>query len=222
MATFKITRTPLYQQAYEALVELVLTGQLEPGQRVTEKSLSEMLGISSTPIREAMRKLEHDGFLESVGNSFQIISLKPADIDALYLLRKTLETLALQAAMEQVGTAAIAELERIQRMAEEAAARSDYLALVQINTEFHDQILKMAGNRWLEQTVGFVRRPLLLARLQVTLNEQHLPRILRDHGRILEAIKQGNLETAVAALHQHMENDREQMKLALIGEEREA
>jgi DNA-binding GntR family transcriptional regulator len=209
--TIKLNRSPLYEKAYEAVLGMILGGRLQPGQRVTENWLAELLGVSSTPVREAMRKLEHDGLLESEGNTFRVVVLSAEDIEHLYACREALEALAIEAAVERLDEADLEELEAILEAAERAAEREDFLELVQIHTRFHNTFIRATGNRWLESTLNFVRRPLLLYRIQVYLEKLELQRILDDHRALFQAVKQRDSKAALDLLCRHMRSDCEGM-----------
>ena len=208
----KLTKVPLYQQAYEALTEMIFRGQFRQGDRVTEKSLSEILGVSGTPIREAMRKLEHDGLLESVGNEVRITSLTLEDITQLYVCRKALETIAVEAAVDALTASDLDDLKQILEGAERAGKESNIPDLVSHNTRFHDRILQAAGNRWLMSAVALLRKPLLLARAQITLDKDEFPRVINDHWEIYRALERRDKAAAVEALTQHMTTDCERMQ----------
>ncbi|HBY97353.1 MAG TPA: hypothetical protein DEP84_26000 [Chloroflexi bacterium] len=203
----KLSREPLYEQAYEAILRMILDGTLVPGTRVTEATLARTLGVSPTPVREAMRKLEHDGLLESNGTGVQIIELRPDDIKQLYVCREALEVVAIERAVEKLGDEDLADLDELLTFAEEAAREGDFLKLVQINTAFHDRLIAAAANPWLMSTIGFVRRPLLLARIQITVDQREVRRILSDHRAILECLKQRDARSVVDAMRRHMRAD---------------
>lgn len=214
--TTKLNRSPLYERAYEAIRGMILGGRLQPGQRVTENCLAELLGVSSTPVREAMRKLEHEVLLESNGYAFQIAKLSPDDIEHLYVCREALETLAVDAAVDRLDETDLEELEALLAAAESAAQREDFLELIRVNTEFHNGFIDATGNRWLKSTLGFVRRPLWLSRIQIYLNPTELQSVLNEHRVILQALKQRDCKAAIDALCKHLRADCERMCQGII------
>lgn len=211
----KLSRAPLYEQAYEAILRMILDGELEPGQRVTEGALAESLGVSPTPVREAMRKLEHDGLLESKGSTMRVLALTSQDIEQLYVAREALEVTAIKAAITQLDTSDFEALHMLLTRAEAAATQRDFLVLVRANTAFHDRLLEASGNPWLKSAIGFVRRPLLFARIQITLDEDELNRLLHDHREILKTLEAGDPEQAVTVMRRHMRADCDYMCTAL-------
>lgn len=213
--SIKLSRAPLYEQAYDAILRMMLDGELNSGQRVTESSLAASLGVSPTPVREAMRKLEHDGLLQSSGNAVRIIELQPDDIEHLYVCREALEVVALESAIDELTDADFEHLTTLLDAATDAAQRQNSLELVRINTEFHDYLIEAAGNPWLLAAIGFVRRPLLLARIHITHDEGEVDRILNDHQAIVDTLQQGDITSATAHIRQHMRADCKYMCRAL-------
>lgn len=207
----KLSRAPLYEQAYEAILRMMLDGTLLPGERLTETSLAKLLGVSPTPIREALRKLEHDGLLQSNGAGLQVIELRPKDIEQLYVCREALEVVGIRSAVDNLNPAQLAELDTLLTEAQGAANQGTFLELVRINTAFHDKLIAASGNPWLMSAIGFVRRPLLFARIQLTLNQAEAQRILNDHREILQTLIQRDPAAAVEAMRRHLHVDREHM-----------
>jgi len=205
--SFKLAREPLYERAYKAVLQMILDGTLKAGQRVTEAFLAEMLAVSPTPVREAMRKLEHEGLLQSSGNTVRITKLSRQDVEQLYSCRQALEVIGLRLAIKQLTKQELDRLERILNEAERAAARNDFVQLVRKNTEFHDTLIQASKNDWLMSVVGFVTRPLGLVRIQITLNQKEVTRILGDHRAILKWIEKRDVRRAMLALRKHMQAD---------------
>jgi DNA-binding GntR family transcriptional regulator len=205
--SFKLTREPLYDRAYKAILQMILDGTLKAGQRITEAFLAELLTVSPTPIREAMRKLEHEGLLQSVGNTVRITRLSQRDVEQLYSCRQALEVIGLRFAIKKLNKEDLQKLDQILNEAEQAAARNDFVQLVRKNTEFHDSLIEASQNSWLMSVVGFVRRPLALVRIQITFNQREVTRILGDHRTILKWIEKRDIRRATLAMREHMAAD---------------
>jgi len=203
--SFKLTSEPLYERAYKAVLQMILAGTLKAGQKVTEAFLAELLAVSPTPVREAMRKLEHDGLLEPVGrNTVRITKLSQQDVEDLYSCRQALEVMGLRLAIGKLDKKALQGLDRLLHEAEQAAERNDAVELLRKNTQFHDQLIEASENSWLMSLVGFVRRPLGLARIQITFNQTEVKRILADHRTILKWIEKRDVRKAILAMRKHM------------------
>ena len=202
--SFKLTREPLYERAYKAVLQMILDGNLKAGQRITEAFLAELLTVSPTPVREAMRKLEHEGLLQSSGNTVRITKLSERDVEQLYSCRLALEMIGLPLAIENLDKQELHKLDQILKEAERAAAKNDFVLLARKNTEFHDSILEASQNGWLRSVVGFVTRPLGIVRIQITLNQSEVTRILEDHRTILQCIEKRDVRRATLVLRKHM------------------
>jgi len=216
--SFKLTSEPLYERAYKAVLEMILAGTLKAGQRVTEAFLAELLAVSPTPVREAMRKLEHEGLLQTSGkNTVRITKLSQQDVEDLYTCRQALEVMGLRLAIGKLDKDALEGLDRLLNEAEQAARRNDSALLVKKNTEFHDRLIEASQNNWLMSLVGFVRRPLGLARIQITFNQTEVKRILADHRTILKSIEKRDVRKAILAMRRHMVADCKYMIQELKG-----
>ncbi len=202
--SFKLTREPLYERAYKAVLQMILDGNLKAGQRITEAFLAELLTVSPTPVREAMRKLEHEGLLQSSGNTVRITKLSQQDVEQLYSCRQALEVIGLRLAIKKLSKEDLQRLDQILNEAERAAARNDFVQLVRKNTAFHDSLIEASQNSWLMSVVGFVRRPLGLVRIQITFNQKEVTRILEDHRTILKWIEKRDVRRATLAMRKHM------------------
>jgi len=202
--SFKLTREPLYERAYKAVLQMILDGNLKAGQRITEAFLAELLTVSPTPVREAMRKLEHEGLLQSSGNTVRITNLAHQDVEQLYSCRQALEVIGLRLAIKKLSKEDLQRLDQILNEAERAAARNDFVQLVRKNTAFHDSLIEASQNSWLMSVVGFVRRPLGLVRIQITFNQKEVTRILEDHRTILKWIEKRDVRRATLAMRKHM------------------
>ena len=183
---------------------MILDGNLKAGQRITEAFLAELLTVSPTPVREAMRKLEHEGLLQSSGNTVRITKLSERDVEQLYSCRLALEMIGLPLAIENLDKQELHKLDQILKEAERAAAKNDFVLLARKNTEFHDSILEASQNGWLRSVVGFVTRPLGIVRIQITLNQSEVTRILEDHRTILQCIEKRDVRRATLVLRRHM------------------
>lgn len=151
-----------------------------------------------------MRKLEHEGLLQSSGNTVRITKLSERDVEQLYSCRLALEMIGLPLAIENLDKQELHKLDLILKEAERAAAKNDFVLLARKNSEFHDTILEASQNGWLRSVVGFVTRPLGIVRIQITLNQREVTRILEDHRAILESIEKRDVRRATMVLRKHM------------------
>ena len=198
---------PLRELVFEALREAIINGTLKPGERLMEVQLADELGVSRTPVREAIRKLEHDGFVVMIprkGAYVADISLK--DIAEIFDVRKALEGLAAQLAAERATEEDLERTERILVEYGECIERQDIQRLIEVDTRFHEAIYQMAGNSRLQQMLSLLREQVQRFR---TMTLSHGPRMriaLEEHRRIVEAIASRDGEHAARLAAEHIES----------------
>ncbi|MFE3837591.1 GntR family transcriptional regulator [Pseudogemmobacter sonorensis] len=195
----------LAQQVYRAVLNKILDGTLSPKSVVHEGKLATLLGLSRTPVREAIGKLEGEGFLVRNGRTVMVQELTLSDYLEILHMRRLLECEAAGLAAEQ-GSIAGAELRRlrgeIEKLDEGAGAEAHWV----LDSELHDMIARGSGSRLLAQQVADLRRRTLLFGLD------RLPGRLRngraEHLAIIDAIVAGDRAEASAAMRRHLDSTR--------------
>lgn len=158
---------PLTKSASVAATELlrsaIVEGRLEPGRRLKEEELARELGISRTPVREALLVLQTEGLIDSAPNrGASVRAYGAADLEELYLLRALLESFAARLAATRIGKGEVAELRASCERFGELRASGDVTELVRENVRFHDLILAAARSERLAQMVrGVIQLPLV-------------------------------------------------------------
>ena len=149
---------PLREVVFDSLREAIINGTLRPGERLMEIQMAEELGVSRTPVREAIRKLELEGFVVMMprkGAYVAGISFK--DIEDVFEVRASLEALASGLAAERITGEELEDLERILVRKKEIIADSDLPAFVESDTQFHDSLYKCSRNQRLIQMLSNLR-----------------------------------------------------------------
>lgn len=160
-------RAPLVKSASVAATELIrsaiVEGRLEPGQRLKEEELARELGISRTPVREALLVLQTEGLIDASPNrGASVRAYEAADLDDLYLLRALLESFAARLAATRITDGEVAELRASNERFVALRARDDIVELVRENVRFHDIVLAAARSDRLAQMVrGVIQLPLV-------------------------------------------------------------
>ena len=140
----KIKRGPLSSQVYETLKESIVKGDIKPGTRLTEKTIVEELGVSSTPVREAFRRLNSDGLIEMIPyKGVKVKSIDVADLVEVYSCRAMFEKHSIKLAIENYTPKLVEDLFRILELSRTAKTQTEY---VEYNTQFHNRILEQANN----------------------------------------------------------------------------
>ena len=205
---------PLRDVVCETLREAIRSGVLKPGERLMEIQLAEELGVSRTPVREAIRRLELEGcviMMPRRGTYVANISIR--DINEVFEIRTSLESLSSGLAAERITDE---ELERLQRLLVEIGAHiesGDMDKIVKTDTEFHDLLYQASRNQRLVGIISNLREQLTRFRTTSMSYPGRLKATLEEHRIIVEAIAQGDVKAARKAAENHMEKS-EQTLLA--------
>lgn len=191
------------REAYERLVADIRAGMLKPGDRLTETELAQRLGISRTPVREAIRQLESDGLVAHVPRVGTVVrTLDYAEITELYEMRAVLESTAARFAARAASDVELAELEAINA---EMAAASDARTLSEANQQFHAVLLNAARNRFLVKSVEAVQKTLLILGPSTMEEGSRAVEAIAEHGRLLDALRAHDCDTSEAIMRAHIE-----------------
>jgi DNA-binding GntR family transcriptional regulator len=206
-----LTRTVLREQIRELLLERILKGELQSGDRIVELQIAQELGTSQAPVREALRELQSLGFVEyEPYRGTRVRRITDEELAEIYPVRAALEELAAQEAASRLD-GKVEELEREFEAMREAADRDDLQDLAAHDATFHRLIVEAAGNKVLLDTWRTLR---VEARVVVTAlkTDVDLQELAELHRPLLEALKEGSPEKAGGALRQHFETLRTMMK----------
>jgi DNA-binding GntR family transcriptional regulator len=199
-----LTRTVLREQIRELLLERILGGELESGDRIVELQLAQELGTSQAPVREALRELQSLGFVEHEPyRGTRVRRITEEELAEIYPVRAALEELAAQEAASRLD-GKVGELEREFEAMRDAAGRDDLQDLAAHDATFHRLIVEGAGNKILLDTWKTLR---VEARVVVTAlkTDIDLHELAELHRPLLEALKDGAPKKAGDALRQHFE-----------------
>ncbi|NBB98377.1 MAG: FCD domain-containing protein [Alphaproteobacteria bacterium] len=190
------------KDAYGMILEAIDVGVYKPGDRLVESELADRFGVSRTPIREALQRLETQSLLTRDGRSLIVASLDHNQLAELYVVRSELEGLAARLAARH---ATDEEVRLLRAMVEEDAALiADPQAMSRANRRFHKQIHLASHNRYLVQQLDLVHRSMaLLASTSISVAGRG-ERTLEEHGTIVEAIAAGDGDGAYQALKDHI------------------
>lgn len=193
----------MQKDAYTLILEAIEAGVYKPGDRLVESELAERLGVSRTPVREALQRLETQSMLSRDGRSLIVASLDHNQLAELYAVRTELEGLAARLAARH---ATEEEIRVLQIMAEEdrALLGADPRALSRANKRFHKQIHLASHNRFLVQQLDLVHRSMALMANTSFAAEGRDEVALAEHEAIVAAIAARDGDAAYAALRAHI------------------
>ncbi|MDH7576569.1 MAG: GntR family transcriptional regulator [Bacillota bacterium] len=201
------TYKPLREVVFETLREAIINGTLRPGERLMEIQLAEELGVSRTPVREAIRKLELEGFVVMVprkGAYVAGISLK--DIADVFEVRASLEALAAGLAAERITGEELEELERILVRKAKIIEEENLSLFVESDSKFHDTLYQMSRNQRLIQILSNLRDEIQRFRAVSLAYPGRMREALEEHRKIVEAIAERDVIQAQALAREHIEN----------------
>lgn len=192
----------MQKDAYTLILEAIDSGIYRPGDRLVEAELAERFGVSRTPVREALQRLETQSMLARDGRSLIVASLDHNQLAELYVVRAELEGLAARLAAKHATTE---EVKVLADMIEaDRVHLGDPVALSRANRRFHKQIHLASHNRYLVQQLDLVHRSMALLATTSLAAEGRGETALAEHGAIVQAIAAGNGDAAQAALRAHI------------------
>lgn len=212
----------LADQVYKTLREYLGSHVIVPGQRLQEAPLALSLGVSRTPVREALARLESEGLITADGRSFIVPVLSETDIDEIYELRGMLEPAALaQAAASVTDSNALSDLALALRDAEAAERSGDAEAFIDANARFHAGWHELVSNRRLLRAIALSAGHVRYLRV-LTLNHAAARKAaLAGMKNILAALRKRDGERAVRVMREHLRVARHHLRLVLDDIERE-
>ena len=198
---------PLRDIVFENLREAILEGKLEPGQRLMEVQLAEQLGVSRTPVREAIRKLELEGLvimLPRKGAYVANVSLK--DIIDVLEIRASLEGLAALLATERIRDEELTKLKKIAGEFEKMLINNEDIdVLLKKDVEFHECIFNATNNKKLVQLINSLWEQVYRFRVTYVSDVDMPSKIIEEHKNIVDAISKGDPELAQKHAIEHIE-----------------
>jgi DNA-binding GntR family transcriptional regulator len=198
---------PLRELVFESLREAIITGKLSPGERLMEIQMAEEMGVSRTPVREAIRKLELEGLvvmLPRKGAYVAGLSLK--DIADVFEIRGALEGLAAELAAERITVEELEDLERYLVKISEETETGDLTKVVETDTDFHSLIYSASRNQRLSQIINNLREQIQRFRKTSLSYPGRMKIAVEEHRKIVEAISARDGELARKLAHEHIEN----------------
>lgn len=198
---------PLRDVVFNTLRQAILRGEMEPGERLMEIQLAQKLGVSRTPIREAIRKLELEGLVIMIPRKgAEVAHITEKDMRDVLEVRCTLEELAVQLACKNVTPEYVTELRAANKLFESAIVSRDIMSIVDADVHFHDVIYAMTGNARLIQIINKLREQMYRYRLEYIKDARSHSILISEHEDIIDKIEHNEVEAAKAVIRQHIQN----------------
>ncbi|MCB1866475.1 MAG: GntR family transcriptional regulator [Chromatiales bacterium] len=200
-----LAQRPLYLDVADRVRELIYRAELKPGDWIDEPVLCAQLGISRTPLREALKVLHAENLVELVPRrGCRVNALDDEALLELFPVMASLEALCARFATQKLRPAELKRLERIHARLEEFAEAQDVDRYYEANREFHRAIQDLAANRWLHRITGELRNVLVLARHRQLTMPGRLNASLAEHRELMRALRIGDADAAYRAMHEHL------------------
>jgi len=206
----ELNNAPLYNSLLGKLQKDILTGELKPGQKLTEQSLCKIYGVSRTPVREALRQLETDGLVENILNRGAfVIGMTDQDYEDMFELRKAYEIQAVKWAIERITEEEMDKLEETFEFMEFYTLRNDIEKMLTINNGFHQVIYEASHNRMLQKLLSSYQTYLKYKGIDSVYDDNYLSTVLEEHRAIFKAFKDKDVKAGALAMEIHINRAKE-------------
>lgn len=198
---------PLRDVVFNTLRKAILKGEFSPGERLMEKQLADRLGVSRTPVREAIRKLELEGLVVMIPRKgAEVARVTEKDISDVLEVRATLEGLAVKLACKNMTPAELKKLVRINQEFAKAADKSDVEKIIDLDIAFHDTIFKASNNDKLISILNNLREQIYRFRMEYVYHMADYKQLVREHQQIVDAISNNQSDKAQDSAIIHIQN----------------
>lgn len=198
---------PLRDVVFNTLRQAILRGELKPGERLMEIQLANKLGVSRTPIREAIRKLELEGLVLMIPRKgAEVADITEKSLRDVLEVRKALEELAVQLTCDKITKEQIRELEEAAEEFKRILESSDVTEIAEADVHFHDIIYKATDNQRLIQLLNNLGEQMYRYRVEYLKNPEAYPQLVAEHEEIIRHIERKEKEKATEIVCKHIDN----------------
>lgn len=198
---------PLRDVVFRSLREAILRGDLKPGERLMELSLAQKLGVSRTPIREAIRMLEQEGLaVTTPRKGAEVAKMTEKDMEDVLAIREALEQLALTLACECVTEEQLDALSAERERFERTTRSGDLKRIAESDMKFHELLYEASGNPKLVGMLSNLREQMYRYRVEYLKDAANYPNLIEEHKTIVDGLRSRDLEKVHEAMARHLGN----------------
>lgn len=198
---------PLRDVVFNTLRQGILTGELKPGERLMEIHLANKLGVSRTPIREAIRKLELEGLVTMIPRrGAEVAQITEKSLKDVMEVRRALDALSVELACDRINDEELAALGKACESFEKAVSTGDPKKIAQADVEFHNIIVKAAGNTRLVQLINNLSEQMYRYRFEYIKDVSTHEQLIAEHRILFDCIRNKDKVTAAKTAKLHIDN----------------
>lgn len=208
---------PLRDVVFNTLRNAILKGELKPGERLMEIQLAMKLGVSRTPVREALRKLELEGLVIMIPRRGAIVAdITIQDLHDVLEVREALEELAVQKACANITQEQLEALQQAETDFKRYAENGDLMGCAESDMQFHEIIYEATNNRRLQQILMNLREQMYRYRMEYLKDKKMYRLLMEEHEQILKAIRKGDKQQAGETMRTHIINQQAAIEKNLV------
>ena len=198
---------PLRDVVFNTLRKAILRGELKPGERLMEIQLANKLGVSRTPIREAIRKLELEGLVLMIPRKgAEVAQITEKNMQDVLEVRKALEELSVQLACERITPEQVEEMKMAAEDFRQVLKSGDVTKIAEADVKFHDIIFAATNNQRLITLLNNLREQMYRFRVEYLKQKECYPQLLEEHDKLIALISGGEVEEACELMGCHIDN----------------
>ena len=208
---------PLRDVVFNTLREAILKGDLKPGERLMELQLASQLGVSRTPIREAIRMLEQEGLAVTMPRKgAEVAKMTLKGMEDVLEIRAALDELASQLACERISEQQLERLKEQKNIFERTLESGNVKKIAEADVCFHDVIYEATGNPKLVNMLNNLREQIYRYRVEYLKDEKNYPILIKEHEAIYQALLNRDKEAAKVSIGEHVENQAIAVKEVIV------
>jgi len=208
-----IQKKTLHQEIANNLREMIMSGELREGDKIKENEFCELMDISKTPLREALRVLSAEGLIRLIPNRGSYVTTPTfEEIKEMFDVMSVLEGVCARTAAEKMSNIDYEKLKKIHLQLEENFRLKDQKRYIRINNKYHSFVQELAGNKTLNQIVNGLRQKILLYRYKSLNLSGRFEQSIQEHRDLLEAFRKRDAEKAELLMKSHMKKQSEALE----------